>query len=52
MHQREVAGADNADEADDEAFVQGATAEADGEDIDRYWWWQSTGATVGGAGSK
>jgi hypothetical protein len=36
-------GADNADEADDdEAFVPGTTAEADGEDSDGYWWWQST----------
>jgi hypothetical protein len=42
-----VAGADNADEADDgdEAFVPGTTAEADGEDSDGYWWaWQSTEA--------
>jgi hypothetical protein len=29
--QQRVAGADNADEADDEAFVPGTTAEADGE---------------------
>ena len=41
--QQRVAGADNADEADDdEAFVPGTTAEADGEDSDGYWWWQST----------
>ena len=34
--QQRVAGADNADEADDgdEAFVPGTTAEADGEDSD------------------
>ena len=44
--QPRVAGADNADEADDddEAFVPGTTAEADGEDSDGYWWWQSTEA--------
>jgi hypothetical protein len=44
--QQRVAGADNADEADDgdEAFVPGTTAEADGEDSDGYWWWQSTEA--------
>jgi hypothetical protein len=42
--QQRVAGADNADEAGDEAFVQGATAEADDEDSDGYWWWQSTEA--------
>jgi hypothetical protein len=42
VHQR-VVGADNADEADDdEAFVPGTTAEADGEDSGGYWWWQST----------
>jgi hypothetical protein len=33
-----------ADEADDEAFVPGTTAEADGEDSNGYWWWQSTEA--------
>ena len=42
--QQRVAGAGNADEADDEAFVAGTTAEADGEDSDGYWWWQSTEA--------
>jgi hypothetical protein len=43
--QQRVAGADNADEADDRAFfVQGTTAEADGEDSDGYWWWQSVEA--------
>ena len=44
--QQRVAGADNADKADDgdEAFVPGTTAEADGEDSDGYWWWQSTEA--------
>jgi hypothetical protein len=44
--QQRVAGADNADEADDddEAFVPGTAAEADGEDSDGYWWWQSTEA--------
>jgi hypothetical protein len=35
--QQRVADADNADEADDEAFVPGTTAEADGEDSDGYW---------------
>jgi hypothetical protein len=40
--QQRVAGADNADEADDGAFVPGTTAEADGEDSGGYWWWQST----------
>jgi hypothetical protein len=36
--QQRGAGADNADEADDddEAFVPGTTAEADGEDSDGY----------------
>jgi hypothetical protein len=29
---------------DDEAFVPGTMAEADGEDSDGYWWWQSTEA--------
>jgi hypothetical protein len=43
--QQRVAGADNADEVDDEAFVPGTTAEAHGEDSDGYWWWwQSTEA--------
>jgi hypothetical protein len=41
--QQRVAGADKADEADDEAFVLGTTTEADGEDSDG-WWWQSTEA--------
>jgi hypothetical protein len=44
--QQRVAGADNADEADDEAFVfcagDDSRAEADGEDSDGHWWWQST----------
>jgi hypothetical protein len=39
-----VAGADNADEADDEDFVPGTTAETDGEDSDGCWLWQSTEA--------
>jgi hypothetical protein len=39
--QQPVAGADKADEADDEAFVLGTTAEVDGEDSDGWWWWQS-----------
>jgi hypothetical protein len=39
--QQRVAGADKAHEADDEAFVLGTTAEADGEDSDGWWWWQS-----------
>jgi hypothetical protein len=44
--QQRVAGADNADEADDddEAFVPGKTAEADSEDSNAHWWWQSTEA--------
>jgi hypothetical protein len=42
--QQRVAGADKADEADDEAFVLGTTSEADGEDSDGWWWWQSTEA--------
>jgi len=44
--QQRVTGADSADEADDDdgAFEPGTTAEADGEDSDGYWWWQSTEA--------
>jgi hypothetical protein len=59
--QQRLAGADNADEADDEVFVPRTTAEADGKDSDGYWWWQavqrrheqqSGWSTVGGAGSR
>jgi hypothetical protein len=39
-----VAGADNADGAGNAGFAPGATAEADSEDSDGYWWWQSTEA--------
>jgi hypothetical protein len=44
--QKRVAGADNADEADDDdrAFVPGPTAEAYGEDSGGHWWWKSTEA--------
>jgi hypothetical protein len=46
VQQQRVAGADNADEADNvnEAFVPGTTADAYGEVSDGYWWWQSTEA--------
>jgi hypothetical protein len=44
VQQRRVAGADNADEADDEAFVPGTTSDVDGEDSGGYWWWQLTEA--------
>jgi hypothetical protein len=48
--QQRVAGADKADKADDEVFVRGTTAEADGEDSDGWWWWQSTGARAAKCG--
>jgi hypothetical protein len=62
--QQRVAGADNADEADDddEAFVPGTTAEADGERrrlrrllvvaVNGGTGSKVGGATVGGAGSR